>query len=120
MGCGWAAGGDLAQPVTRILLAVEPMRVVDEAIAGEFDLLVTHHPLYLKGVSSVAATTPKGRVVHDLIRSGTALHVCHTYADHANPGVSDALGLTWTRLRAMPVDPMDTTGVPVAEACGAR
>ncbi|MFC0622945.1 Nif3-like dinuclear metal center hexameric protein [Kribbella deserti] len=116
--------GDPGQPVKRVLFAVDPMRVVvDEAIAGEFDLLVTHHPLYLKGVSSVAATTPKGRVVHDLIRSGTALHVCHTNADNANPGVSDALanalGLTETRpLNAMPVDPMDKIGVqvPVAEA----
>lgn len=116
--------GDPAQPVRRVLFAVDPMRaVVDEAIAGEYDLLVTHHPLYLKGVSSVAATTPKGRVVHDLILSGTALHVCHTNADNANPGVSDALagalGLTRTRpLKAMPADPMDKIVVhlPAAEA----
>jgi len=115
--------GDPEQPVRRILFAVDPMRVVvDEAIAGDFDLLVTHHPLLLRGVNSVAATTPKGRVVHDLIRSGTALHVCHTNADNANPGVSDALaaaiGLRDTRpLKAMPADPMDklVVFVPVDE-----
>ncbi len=105
--------GDPDQPVRRVLFAVDPMReVVDEAIAGEFDLLVTHHPLLLRGVNSVAATTPKGRVVHDLIRSNTALHVCHTNADNANPGVSDALaaalGLQDTRpLNPMPDDPVD-------------
>ena len=77
--------GDPEQQVRRILFAVDPMRaVVDEAIEGDFDLLVTHHPLLLRGVNSVAATTPKGRVVHDLIRSNTALHVCHTNADNAN------------------------------------
>ncbi|MDX6262397.1 MAG: hypothetical protein QOH84_4085 [Kribbellaceae bacterium] len=115
--------GDPGQSVRRVLFAVDPMRaVVDEAIAGDFDLLVTHHPLLLKGVSSVAATTPKGRVIHDLIRSGTALHVCHTNADNANPGVSDALaaalGLEDTRpLKAMPTDPMDklVVYVPVGE-----
>jgi dinuclear metal center YbgI/SA1388 family protein len=115
--------GDPGQPVRRVLFAVDPMRaVVDEAIAGDFDLLVTHHPLLLKGVSSVAATTPKGRVIHDLIRSGTALHVCHTNADNANPGVSDALaaalGLQETRpLKAMPGEPMDklVVYVPVGE-----
>ncbi|MDX6279892.1 MAG: hypothetical protein QOH03_963 [Kribbellaceae bacterium] len=115
--------GDPAQPVRRVLFAVDPMRaVVDEAIAGDFDLLVTHHPLLLKGVSSVAATTPKGRVIHDLIRSGTALHVCHTNADNANPGVSDALaaalGLEDTRpLKAMPGEPMDklVVYVPMGE-----
>ncbi|MFB6724676.1 Nif3-like dinuclear metal center hexameric protein [Kribbella sp. NPDC056345] len=105
--------GDPDQPVRRILFAVDPMReVVDEAIAGDFDLLVTHHPLLLRGVNSVAATTPKGRVIHDLIRTNTALHVCHTNADNANPGVSDALaaalGLRETRpLNAMPADPLD-------------
>ncbi|WP_328322103.1 Nif3-like dinuclear metal center hexameric protein [Kribbella sp. NBC_00382] len=115
--------GDPEQPVRRVLFAVDPMReVVDEAISGDFDLLVTHHPLLLKGVSSVAATTPKGRVIHDLIRSGTALHVCHTNADNANPGVSDALAaaltLTETQpLKAMPGEPMDkvVVYVPVGE-----
>ena len=29
--------------------------------------------------------------MHDLIRAGVALHVCHTNADVADPGVSDAL-----------------------------
>jgi dinuclear metal center YbgI/SA1388 family protein len=105
--------GDPGQPVKKILFAVDPMRVViDEAIEGGFDLLVTHHPLLLRGVNSVAATTPKGRVIHDLIKSGTALHVCHTNADNANPGVSDALArklnLQDTRpLKALPQDPMD-------------
>ncbi|TDU87295.1 dinuclear metal center YbgI/SA1388 family protein [Kribbella voronezhensis] len=105
--------GDLDQPVRKILFAVDPMRVVvDEAISGNFDLLVTHHPLLLRGVNSVAATTPKGKVIHDLIKSGTALHVCHTNADNANPGVSDALArklnLQDTRpLKALPQDPMD-------------
>jgi putative NIF3 family GTP cyclohydrolase 1 type 2 len=115
--------GDPEQPVRRILFAVDPMRpVIDEAIDGDFDLLVTHHPLLLRGVNSVAATTPKGRVVHDLIRSNTALHVCHTNADNANPGVSDALaaaiGLRDTGpLNALPADPMDklVVFVPVAE-----
>ncbi|MEV5963538.1 Nif3-like dinuclear metal center hexameric protein [Kribbella sp. NPDC051952] len=115
--------GDPEQPVRRVLFAVDPMRaVIDEAINGDFDLLVTHHPLLLRGVNSVAATTPKGRVIHDLIRSNTALHVCHTNADNANPGVSDALaaaiGLHDTRpLKAMPADPMDklVVFVPVDE-----
>jgi dinuclear metal center YbgI/SA1388 family protein len=115
--------GDPRQSVRRVLFAVDPMRVVvDEAIGGEFDLLVTHHPLLLKGVNSVATSTPKGRVIHDLIRSGTALHVCHTNADNANPGVSDALAAALTLqdtapLKAMPAEAMDkvVVYVPVGE-----
>jgi len=85
--------GDPETSVARVLFAVDPVEVVvDEAITGGFDLLVTHHPLFLGGTTSVAATTPKGRVVHRLLRAGIALYVAHTNADVASPGVSDALG----------------------------
>ena len=116
--------GDPAQPVNRILFAVDPVEVVvDEALSLGAELLVTHHPLFLHGTSSVAATTAKGRSVHRLIRAGIALHVAHTNADHANPGVSDALagalGLVDTRpLDPLPAPPLDkvVTFVPEPNA----
>src|SRR4051812_26829918 len=43
-------------------------------------------------MTSVAATTAKGRVVHRLLTAGIALYVAHTNADVASRGVSDALG----------------------------
>src|SRR5690606_10243485 len=75
-----------------VVFAVDPVRAVaDEAIAAGADLLVTHHPLYLRGTTTVAADTPKGRVVHDLIRAGCALYTAPTNADSARGGVADAL-----------------------------
>jgi dinuclear metal center YbgI/SA1388 family protein len=117
----WAEGwdrvglvcGDPEAPVERVLLAVDPApEVVAEAVAARADLLLVHHPLLLRGVSSVAATTPKGRAVHDLVRAGCALYTAHTNADSARPGVSDALarvlGLTGLEpLAPAPVDPLD-------------
>ncbi|MGW8376399.1 Nif3-like dinuclear metal center hexameric protein [Streptomyces sp. ODS28] len=96
---GWDAVGtvcgDVTNPdaqVTRVLFAVDPVqRVADEAVSLGADLLVTHHPLYLRGTTTVAADTFKGRVVHTLIKNDVALHVAHTNADTADPGVSDAL-----------------------------
>ncbi len=116
--------GDPDQAVRRVLLAVDPVQaVVDEAVAWGADLLVTHHPLLLRGVHSVATTHPKGRAVTALVRAGLALHVAHTNADVADPGVSDALagtlGLTDLRpLRPEPADPLDAivTFVPDADA----
>ena len=116
--------GDPSDPVRRVLFAIDPVdAVVDEAIAAGADLLVTHHPLYLRGTSSVAATTAKGRVVHRLVRAGIGLHVAHTNADHAKPGVSDALadalGLVDVRpLDPLPAPPLDkiVTFVPEADA----
>jgi dinuclear metal center YbgI/SA1388 family protein len=84
--------GDPDAEVSRVLFAVDPVReVADEAIRVGADLLVTHHPLYLRGTTTVAATGFKGRVVHRLIKHDVALHVAHTNADRADPGVSDAL-----------------------------
>ncbi len=94
--------GDLDQPVRRILFALDPtLAVIDEAAGWGADLLVTHHPLLLRGVHSVATTNAKGASVTALVRAGCALYVAHTNADVADPGVStviaDALGLTAQR-----------------------
>ncbi|MGP3979658.1 Nif3-like dinuclear metal center hexameric protein [Streptomyces sp. KR80] len=84
--------GDPDAEVRRVLFAVDPVQeIADEAVKLGADLLVTHHPLYLRGTTTVAAATFKGRVVHTLIKNDIALHVAHTNADRADPGVSDAL-----------------------------
>jgi dinuclear metal center YbgI/SA1388 family protein len=86
------ACGDPDASVSRILFAVDPIaEVVDEALLLQADLIVTHHPLLLRGVHSVAAVDHKGGVIHTLISHGMALFSAHTNADHAVPGVSDAL-----------------------------
>ncbi|MGX1805123.1 Nif3-like dinuclear metal center hexameric protein [Nocardia sp. NPDC055321] len=84
--------GDPADAVSRVLFAVDATAaVVDQAIAWGAQALVVHHPLLLRGVDTVAASTPKGALVHRLIRAGCALFTAHTNADSADPGVSDAL-----------------------------
>ncbi|WP_060904129.1 Nif3-like dinuclear metal center hexameric protein [Streptomyces europaeiscabiei] len=114
---GWDAVGtvcgDPDQEVTRVLFAVDPVReIVEEAVKLGADLLVTHHPLYLRGTTTVAASTFKGRVVHTLIKNDIALHVAHTNADTADPGVSDALAgaLDLRVVRPLVPDPADPTG----------
>ncbi|HZE32573.1 MAG TPA: Nif3-like dinuclear metal center hexameric protein [Actinoallomurus sp.] len=84
--------GDPEAQVRRVLFAVDPVaEVADEALEWGADLIVTHHPLLLRPVHGVPATTHKGRLVHRLITGGTALFTAHTNADVADPGVSDAL-----------------------------
>ncbi|NQE86867.1 Nif3-like dinuclear metal center hexameric protein [Nocardia terpenica] len=116
--------GDPKDGVSRVLFAVDATAaVVDEAIEWGAQALVVHHPLLLRGVDTVAASTPKGALVHRLIRSGCALFTAHTNADSADPGVSDALaqalGLTVTGpLEPKPTAPVDewSVWVPVAHA----
>lgn len=84
--------GDPDAPVRRVLLAVDPvLPVVEEAVDWGADLVVTHHPLFLRAVHGFAATTPKGRTLKRLADAGCALLAAHTNADLAVGGVSEAL-----------------------------
>ncbi len=86
--------GDPDQPVAKVLFAVDvTAEVAAEAAGWGADLLVVHHPLFLKAVHGVAATTPKGRTLATLTKAGCALLTAHTNADRAVGGVSEALAL---------------------------
>jgi dinuclear metal center YbgI/SA1388 family protein len=84
--------GEFDTPVDHILCVVDCVpETADEAVERGAQMIVAHHPLLLKGVSTLAPDTYKGRIVHRLIKAGVGLYVAHTNADVANPGVSDAL-----------------------------
>lgn len=101
--------GDPDDALDSVAVAVDATReVVDDV--PDAGLLLAHHPLLLRGVDTVAASTPKGALVHRLIRSGRSLFTAHTNADSATPGVSDALadalGLTVEAV----LEPLSVTG----------
>jgi dinuclear metal center YbgI/SA1388 family protein len=98
--------GEPDRAVRRVLCVVDCVpETVAEALDTGADLIVAHHPLLLRGVSSVAPTTYKGRIVHRLIKADVALFVAHTNADTANPGVSDALAARFGLVDLRPLDP---------------
>lgn len=116
--------GDPDAPVERILLAVDPVvAVAEEAVTLGAGLVITHHPLFLRGTSTVAAGTPKGRVVHRLLTNGCGLLTAHTNADSPALGVSESLALALglidlVPLEADPEEPREkiVVFVPVADA----
>jgi dinuclear metal center YbgI/SA1388 family protein len=84
--------GEPSARVDTVLCVVDCLpETVVQAVEIGAQVVVAHHPLLLRGVSSVAPTTYRGRIVHDLIKKDVALFVAHTNADVADPGVSDAL-----------------------------
>ena len=84
--------GDPTDEVSTVAFALDcTQEVADKAVELGAQMLVVHHPLLLRGVTSVAADTPKGKVIHTLIRNGVALLAAHTNADKARPGVNDKL-----------------------------
>lgn len=98
--------GDPDASVTTALFALDPtIDVVYEAMEVGAQLIVTHHPLFLSGVDSVARDTLGGKVVHDAIAHGVAIYNAHTNADHANPGISDALAQSLGLIECVPLVP---------------
>jgi dinuclear metal center YbgI/SA1388 family protein len=82
--------GDPGEPVETVTVAVDATAAVVAEVPDR-GLLLAHHPLLLRGVDTVAASTAKGALLHQMIRTGRALFTAHTNADAASPGVSDAL-----------------------------
>ena len=99
--------GDPNQSVNRILLSVDvTSQVLDEAIDGGFDLVISHHPYLMRGVTSLAENTLKGAVVARAIRHGIALFAAHTNADIVHGGVSDTLAAAIGLVDVMPLQPV--------------
>ncbi|GGG04845.1 GTP cyclohydrolase 1 type 2 [Rhodococcoides trifolii] len=120
--------GDPSEPAAKVMFAVDATAgVVDEALAWGAQMLIVHHPLLLRGVDTVGAQTPKGALIHKLIRSRCALFTAHTNADSALPGVSDALADAVGLVDLRPLDEKPAPNidkwvvfVPVADADSVR
>jgi dinuclear metal center YbgI/SA1388 family protein len=105
---GWDAvglvSGNPAAAISTVLLAVDAvLDTVDEAIEARADLLLTHHPLLLRGVTTVAEDRYKGAVLARLIRANCALIAAHTNSDVVETGTSGTLAtkLALTDLRPL-------------------
>ncbi|MEY2847968.1 MAG: hypothetical protein RI885_633, partial [Actinomycetota bacterium] len=84
--------GDPAATVDHIHLAVDAVdATVAEAVEVGADLLLVHHPLLLRGVTSVAEDRYKGALLACLIRADCALLAAHTNADVVETGTSAVL-----------------------------
>ncbi|WGL51058.1 Nif3-like dinuclear metal center hexameric protein [Nocardioides sp. BP30] len=107
---GWDAVGlvygDPEAPCEKVLLAVDPvLPVAEEAAEWGAQLLVTHHPLFLKPVHGFAPTTPKGLTLWTLSTAGCGLLAAHTNADQAEAGVSEAMALALGLQDIRPLEP---------------
>ena len=82
--------GRLSSPVSKVLFVVDVVAdTVNEAIDGGYDAIIAHHPLILRGVTSVSESTYKGDLIAKLIRNGISVLAMHTNADVVVNGVSD-------------------------------
>lgn len=97
--------GSQADVVSRVLLVVDVTAdTVREAIQGDFDAVIAHHPLLLRGVTTVSADTGKGSLVNSLVKSGCALIAAHTNADAPQNGVADVFAQLLDMQHSSPIE----------------
>ena len=84
--------GAANQQINKALLCVDVTReVLAEAKSMGCELVVSHHPLLLKGVNFLAEDQLKGELVSFALKNSIALYSAHTNADIVIGGVSDVL-----------------------------
>ncbi len=89
---GFACLPDPEKEVKRVLVALDATEaVVDLAVKGKFDLLLTHHPLLFRGVKELTPSKCVPRKLLKLAMGGVAALSFHTRLDAAEGGVNDVL-----------------------------
>ncbi|WP_027365804.1 Nif3-like dinuclear metal center hexameric protein [Desulfotruncus alcoholivorax] len=89
--CGWQVG-DPEAAVKKAMLALDVTReVVSEAEATGVQMIISHHPLFLKGVKTIRRDSQAGGLAYRLINAGIGVYSVHTSLDSAPGGVNDIL-----------------------------
>jgi len=101
--------GDRSRTVRRVMtcLTLTPASAL-EAIDGQADLVVTHHPMPFQPLSELTTDSTTGRLLWDLIGRQISVHSSHTAYDSAQDGINQqlALGLGLTQIE--PLLPSET------------
>ena len=97
LSCSWDNDGLMCCPdpereVSRVLIALDVTgEVVDEAIDGGFDLVMSHHPLRFHPLRSLTTDSGVGAKLINLVRAGVSVMSFHTRLDAVADGVNDQL-----------------------------
>ena len=95
--------GNKNMPISGALLALDcTEKVVEEAIALGFNLVIAHHPIVFKGLKRFTGSNYVERTLLLAIQNNVAIYACHTNLDNVLEGVNgkiaDKLGLINRRI----------------------
>ena len=97
LSCDWDNDGLMCCPdgdrtVARVLIALDiTAAVVEEAIAGGYDVILSHHPLIFKPLKALNSYDPVAKKVIRLMQAGICAMSFHTRLDAVVGGVNDTL-----------------------------
>jgi dinuclear metal center YbgI/SA1388 family protein len=116
LSCEWDRDGLESCPtpekeVKKVLIALDVNDdVIDRAVAGGFDVIASHHPLFFAQLENVNATGIKGARAVKLIKNDIAVMSFHTRLDAVEGGVNDTLAAAIGLKNVFTVE-LDTDGI---------
>lgn len=86
------AVGDPSKDISKVLLTLTvTQETVDFASKNNFDMIISHHPLFFKPFKSLRTDTPIGRLVSTAVKNDIVIYSAHTNMDIAYGGINDIL-----------------------------
>jgi dinuclear metal center YbgI/SA1388 family protein len=84
--------GGKEKDIKRVMVCLDvTLKVVEEAISKNVDLIISHHPIIFKGLKRINEDDIKGRIIYKLIKNDIAVYSAHTNLDVADGGVNEHL-----------------------------
>jgi len=84
--------GDKNKEITKVLLTLDvTLEVAQQAVVSGCDMIISHHPMFFKGIKTIDYSTTEGKLVKKLIVNDITVYVCHTNMDCASGGINDRL-----------------------------
>jgi len=103
--------GDSNKEIKNVLVALDVTDdVVEEALEGGFDFIISHHPIIYNPISKLVASDPISKKILMLIKHNIGLYSSHTNLDKAAYGVNDVLALKLGLKNISPLIPEESHG----------
>lgn len=84
--------GDSEKEIKRVFVTLDTnLATVKESISKSADMIVSHHPILLRGIRRIDYTTAEGQMIKLLIENNIPVFAAHTNMDTARGGINDKL-----------------------------
>ena len=105
--------GNKDKDIKRVLLALDvDLNTIGEAIENKCDMIVSHHPMFFKGLKRIDFSEPEGKAVELLIKNDICVFSAHTNMDAAENGINQRLAELFELSDIKVLEPIDEkTGI---------
>ncbi len=97
--------GSREQPVQTVVVALDmDQQVLQYALSQKAELIITHHPLFFKGIKAIDYNNSQGRLLQAIIAAGISVYSAHTNLDAGERGLNQILA---ERIGLQNIKPLD-------------